>query len=110
MATLRSFTGFCARHGWRQPGLSVGVSRRIARGRSPYAQLDALWRRNDIAVREKALWRLLYETAARAQEILSLDVDDVDLDNRRARVRSKGGDTEWAAPADRPARRGCCRG
>ena len=41
------------------------------------------------AQREKTLWRLLYETAARAQEILSLDADDLDLANKRARVRSK---------------------
>jgi len=45
-------------------------------------------------VREKALWRLLYETAARASEILSLNVEDIDLENRRAVVRSKGGDIE----------------
>jgi len=46
-------------------------------------------------VREKALWRLLYESAARAQEVLSLNVEDLDLENKRARVRSKGGDIEW---------------
>jgi len=38
---------------------------------------------------------LLYETAARAAEVLSLNVEDVDLENKRARVRSKGGDIEW---------------
>jgi integrase len=74
----------------------------------PYARLDRLWRRDDIAVREKALWRLLYETAARAQEALSLNVEDVDLNNKRARVRSKGGDTEGCTC--RRARRGFCRG
>jgi integrase/recombinase XerD len=41
------------------------------------------------------LWRLLYETAARANELLALDVEDLDLGNRRARVRSKGGAVEW---------------
>jgi hypothetical protein len=58
------------------------------------------------------LWRLLYETAARASEVLSLNVEDVDLENRRAIVCSKGGDIELlhfqtrfgasarAAPAD----------
>jgi integrase/recombinase XerD len=46
-------------------------------------------------VREKALWRLLFETAARASEALSINVEDLDLDNKRVRVRSKGGDTEW---------------
>jgi integrase len=53
-----------------------------------------LWRRGDVAIREKALWRLLYETAARASEVLSLNVEDLDLENRRAVVRSKGGDVE----------------
>jgi integrase len=38
---------------------------------------------------EKTLWRMLYETAARASEILSLDVADLDLANRRPRLRSK---------------------
>ncbi|MDR7304629.1 hypothetical protein [Haloactinomyces albus] len=33
-----------------------------------------------------AWWRMLYETAARAEEVLALDVDELDLRNRRARV------------------------
>jgi integrase len=41
------------------------------------------------------LWPLLYETAARANEILSLDIDDLDLPNKRARLRNKGAQTEW---------------
>jgi integrase len=58
-------------------------------------QLAGLWRRDDLSLRERALWRLLYETAARANEILSLDASDLDLPNKRARVRSKGAATEW---------------
>jgi integrase len=46
-------------------------------------------------MREKTLWRLLYESAARAGDILALNMEDLDLDNRRAPVRSKGRDTEW---------------
>lgn len=42
-------------------------------------------------MREKTLWRLLYESAARASEVLALDVVDLDLRNRRARVQRKGG-------------------
>jgi integrase len=38
---------------------------------------------------------MLYETAARASEILALNVEDLDLEQRRAPVRSKGGDTEF---------------
>jgi integrase len=99
IATLRSFSGFCLRRGWIDAPIADGLERRrepVDRTKAiPYAQLDRLWRRDDVAVREKALWRLLYETAARAQEVLSLNVEDVDLENKRARVRSKGGDTEW---------------
>jgi integrase/recombinase XerD len=58
-------------------------------------ELEWLWRRDDIGVREKTLWRLLYETAARASEALSINVEDLELDNKRLRVRSKGGDTDW---------------
>jgi integrase len=46
-------------------------------------------------VREKTLWRLLYETAARASEALSINVEDLELENKRVRVGSKGGDTDW---------------
>lgn len=99
VATLRSFDGFCRRRGWLQEAIAGGLERRrepVDRTRSiPYVQRDRLWRRDDVAAREKALWRLLYETADRAQEVLSLNVEDVDLENKRARVRSKGGDTEW---------------
>jgi integrase len=38
---------------------------------------------------------MLYETAARASEILALDIADLDLDGRRAKITSKGGATEW---------------
>ncbi len=38
---------------------------------------------------------MLYETAARASEILALNIEDLDLEQRRAPVRSKGGNTEF---------------
>jgi integrase len=58
-------------------------------------QLEQLWRHDGIAVREKVLWRFLYETAGRATEALSINVEDLDVDNKRVRVRSKGGDLDW---------------
>lgn len=98
VATVRSFVAFCRRRGWLAADVAAGVDRRrepADRTRAiTHAQLERLWRRSDVAVREQALWRLLYETAARASEVLSLDVGDVDLENRRAVVRSKGGDLE----------------
>jgi integrase len=63
-------------------------------GRYP-ARVQRLLSRCDLPLREKTLWRMLYETAARASEILALNVEDLDLEQRRAPVRSKGGDTEF---------------
>ncbi|WP_344830649.1 hypothetical protein [Nonomuraea dietziae] len=57
--------------------------------------IHRLLSRRDIPLREKTLWRMLYETAARAVEILALNVEDLDLEHRRAPVRSKGGALEW---------------
>ncbi|MER5623989.1 site-specific integrase [Streptosporangium sp. NPDC002544] len=47
--------------------------------------------RATLGLRERTLFRLLYESAARAQEVLALDADELDLRNRRAKVRRKGG-------------------
>ena len=69
-----------------------------------YRDLDELWRRRSVPLREKTLWRMLYETAARASEVLALDVGDLDRPQRRARVVSKGGNTDmvyWATPTAR---------
>jgi integrase len=98
VATARSFVAFCRRGGWLAGDVAVGVDRRcepVDRTRAfPYARLERLWRRSDVGGREKALWRLLYENAVRASEVLSLDIGDVDLEDRRAVVCSKGGDLE----------------
>jgi integrase len=57
--------------------------------------LERALSRRDVPLREKTLWRMLFETAARASEVLALNIEDLDLDARRAPIRSKGGDTEW---------------
>ena len=61
----------------------------------PRPAIDRALSRRDVPLREKTLWRMLYETAARASEVLALNIEDLDLDARRAPIRSKGGDTEW---------------
>jgi len=99
VATLRSFTAHAQRQGW----LTVDPAAVLERRREPddrtkaiaESSLERLFRRTDVGVREKCLWRLLYETAARAEEVLSSDVDDLDLENKRLRVRRKGGDADW---------------
>jgi integrase/recombinase XerD len=99
LAILRSACGFWRRCAWLVTDPTAGLERPpvpIDRTRAlTREQIASLWRRNEVALRERTLWRLLYETAARANEILSLDIEDLDLPNKRARVRSKGGATEW---------------
>jgi len=55
------------------------------------ADVEQLLTREDTSIRERTLWRMLYETAARSAEVLRLDVEDLDLPNRKAKVRRKGG-------------------
>jgi integrase len=43
----------------------------------------------------KTLWRLLYENAARANEALSLNVEDRDIPNRRAAIRGKNSELDY---------------
>ena len=80
---------------------AAATRRRAAQGEQrrhralPRARVERLLSRRDVPLREKTLWRMLYETAARASEILALNVEDLDLEQRRAPVRSKGGDTEF---------------
>jgi integrase len=61
-------------------------SRALSRG-----DVEQLLTREDVGLRDRTLWRMLYETAARSAEVLGLDAEDLDLPNRRARVRRKGG-------------------
>jgi integrase len=58
-------------------------------------RIDRLCRRRDVPLREKTLWRMLYESASRASAVLALNIEDLDLPNKRARVVVKGGDTMW---------------
>lgn len=51
----------------------------------------------EVDLRERVLWTMLYETAARADELLKLDVPDLDTSNRCARVTRKGGTVDVVA-------------
>ena len=99
LATLRAAVSWWHHRGWlagdptsdlERRRVQVDRTRALTRG-----QLEQLFTRRDLPLRERTLWRLLYETAARANELLALDVEDLDLANRRARVHSKGGAVEW---------------
>lgn len=75
----------CERH--KEPSDNTSAVNRAA--------IDAICTRRDIPLRERVLWRMLYESASRATAVLELNVEDCDFDNRRAKVTIKGGDTAW---------------
>lgn len=96
LAALRSFLAFCARHGALQADPSATIERRTLRTNPdrrviPAAQLETLWRRDDLSLREKTFWRLAYDSAARANEVLSLDIPDLDPQAKTALIIGKGG-------------------
>lgn len=98
LAALRSFFAYARRQHLIADDPTTAIERRRLRRDPdrrviPTRQLDALWRRTDLPVRDKTLWRLLYDTAARAEEVLDLDVDDLDLPDKNATVLGKGGIT-----------------
>lgn len=57
-----------------------------------------------VPLRELTLWWMLYETGARASEILRLNVEDLDLGNQRAPVIRKGGAPDTVVWGDMTSR------
>ncbi|MGZ6564906.1 MAG: tyrosine-type recombinase/integrase [Solirubrobacteraceae bacterium] len=99
-AAVGSWLSWCqSTKRWPAPALPSDCERRAEHADHtsdlPKRAIDRQLSRREIPLRERTLWRMLYETAARASEILALDVEQLDLANRRAPVRSKGGQTEW---------------
>ncbi len=85
--------------GWTSPDPSNDPSARLRRRRTApdrsralsRAEVGRLLTDERYPLRERLLWRLLYESAARSAEVLRLNVEDLDMPNRLARVRRKGG-------------------
>ncbi|WP_457063655.1 tyrosine-type recombinase/integrase [Mycobacteroides abscessus] len=101
-AAVGSWLRWCATtQRWATPQLPPTVERRRENNDSTKsvdrATIDRLCRRRDVPLRERTLWRMLYETASRASAVLALNVEDLDLPNKRARIVQKGGDTMWIA-------------
>lgn len=93
-AAVTSWLLWCqTRKHWAAPSVPCDAERRKETADETRAVAKAtihqLLSRRDIPLREKTLWRMLYETP-RAAGILALNVEDLDLEHRRAPVRWQG--------------------
>lgn len=84
-STVRSFGAWAGLE-----DLAADLERR-GETRSPRVPLDPetvarLCDGEGFALRERVLWRLLYESGARVNSVLALNVEDLDLEDRRARA------------------------
>lgn len=93
-AAVARWLSWCAEQGWTAPSVPASAARSTppdsdtpVRSRTA---IDRLIARREIHLLEKTLWRMLYETCARAEELLQLNVEDLDLAGRCAAVKSKG--------------------
>lgn len=108
LATLQSFFRWAASRRLISEDLTSGLDRRKDRRTRrqasvqraiDYTDLEQFWARREVPLRLKTLTRMLYETGARASEILGLDIEDLDLAERSAAITGKGGHAEhvyWA--------------
>nr|WTB12039.1 site-specific integrase [Streptomyces antimycoticus] len=93
-AAVLSWLGWCTERGYDGPAVPAWAKRMPppdsqTPARSKMA-VDRLIARRDVHLREKTLWRMLYETVARAEEILEVNIEELDLAGRRAPVKAKG--------------------
>jgi RNA polymerase sigma factor (sigma-70 family) len=83
-----------------EPSLASLIARRressTAVAAIPPASLTALWSL-PVPARERALWRLIYESSSPVTAVLALDVPDLDVSNRQAMVGRHV--ISWRSPA-----------
>ncbi|MFF4647071.1 tyrosine-type recombinase/integrase [Streptomyces sp. NPDC001389] len=97
-AGVLSWLGWCRERGYEGPmvpawakRLAVPDSETPARSKMA---IDRLIARREVHLREKTLWRMLYETAGRSEEILGVNIEELDLGGRRCLVKAKGARTK----------------
>lgn len=99
-AAVGSWLTWCATKAkWTAPALPGTCERRKepadeTRAVTP-AVIERICTRRDVPLRERVLWRMLYETASRASAVLDLNVEKCDFDNRQVKVTVKGGNIGW---------------
>ncbi|MCX4902267.1 hypothetical protein OHU11_41185 (plasmid) [Streptomyces sp. NBC_00257] len=98
LSIARKAIGWWQRQGWIEGDPTIGIGRWSAPPDRTKAlaenQIAALWRL-DVALREKTQWKMLYESAARADEVLCLNVEDLYPQDKRGKITAKGEATGW---------------
>ncbi|WP_307825296.1 tyrosine-type recombinase/integrase, partial [Streptomyces sp. M2CJ-2] len=98
LSIARKAIGRWQRQGWIICDPTISIERRPAPQDRTKAlaenQIAALWQL-EAALREKTFWKMLYESVARADEVLRLNVEDLYPQDKRGKITSKGGATEW---------------
>ncbi|MFB7739485.1 tyrosine-type recombinase/integrase [Streptomyces sp. NPDC056112] len=93
-AAVLSWLGWCESYGYDGPAVPVWTKRLAVPDSETPARskmaVDRLIARREVHLREKTLWRMLYETAGRSEEILGVNIEDLDLAARRCPVKAKG--------------------
>jgi integrase len=114
LATISSLFTWCVERDLILRSPAKGLRRRKARrtieaerqGRTiPLAELKALWSdTRHHSLRDRTYWAMLYDTAARADELLGLDIENIDPANSSAVIIGKGGSAEtiyWSSTTNR---------
>jgi integrase len=102
-AAMLSFFGWCAERQWVVTNPVMLTEPRKIRRRTEDARrerpisrdlLPDLWALQGVGGRDRLLWRMAYETWARADELLGIDIEALDLGRREGTVHAKGGNVE----------------
>ena len=93
-AAVGSWMAWCRERGHDAPAIPAWTKRMPAPDSQTPAHsrmaIDRLIAHRDVHLREKTFYRMLYEAAARAEELLGVNIEDLDLSGRRCQVQGKG--------------------
>lgn len=103
LATLSSLFGWCVENDLLVLSPTKGIRRRKQRRTVESErqsrpidvdELQALWGDRRHRLRDRVFWAMAYDTAARADELLGLDIENINVENREAIIIGKGGSAE----------------
>ncbi|MGW3655277.1 tyrosine-type recombinase/integrase [Streptomyces sp. NPDC005151] len=97
-ASVLSWLSWCRERGHDGPAVPVWAKRMAVPDSQTPARsrmaIDRLIARREVHLREKTLYRMLFETAGRSDEILGVNIEELDFAGRRCQVKAKGAKTK----------------